>query len=253
MLSHRLNVFDVVLVKGCSIQSHHGLYARSTSYCSKQDTTQELWSASTHKVSKYTPLQTSAGLSFESWFLESLCSVCWALVLVGWAWRPNLFTAFQDLYLPLQQAAPSASALKIVVATCNPVSGPVVPPQIYSPCCGSILAAVSCFLSNMCISRLFYPCCAYFFLNDVTMHKRVITFLLFLFSSQHNPSKNQQMVSFLLLCLFSSQHNPPANKPVVLFLLLCLLFSSLSFYSCSCTNFLNSISIFKPVVPFQLN
>lgn len=26
MLSHSLNVFDVVLVKGCSIQVHHGLY-----------------------------------------------------------------------------------------------------------------------------------------------------------------------------------------------------------------------------------
>jgi hypothetical protein len=175
---------------------------------------------------KYTPLQTSVGLSFERWFLESLCLSCWALVLVGWAWRPNLFTAFQDLYLPLQQAALSASALKIVIATCNPVSGPVVPPQIYSPC-GSILAAVRCFLSNMCISTPFYPCCAYFFLNNVTMHKPVVPFLLFLFSSQHNPSRNQPLVSFLLLCLFSSQHNPPANKPVVLFLLLCLLFSSL--------------------------
>lgn len=35
MLIHRLNVFDVALVKGCSSESHRGPYARSTSYCSK--------------------------------------------------------------------------------------------------------------------------------------------------------------------------------------------------------------------------
>ncbi len=179
MVSHRLNVFDVVLVKGCRSKSQHGPYARSTSYCSKLGTTWELWSASTYEVSKYTIANLSR---FELWKLVS-----WILVLellgicVGGLSMTSKFVHwFPRSVSSVAPSAPSASALKIVIATCNPVSGPVVPSQIYSPCCGSILTAVS-FLSNICISKLFYPCNAYFFLNNVAMPKPVVLFLLYCF------------------------------------------------------------------------